>query len=95
MISAIFLELYIYIHFSHVNIYNPTINKSTKQNKLIISFPFLFLETPPPDNTDTLVEFVDMILKDQDYNHDGYIDYPEYISYYSKYDTKSEAETTP
>ena len=33
LISAIFLELYIYIHFPHVNIYNPTINKSTKQNK--------------------------------------------------------------
>ena len=38
------------------------------------------------DSTDTLVEFVDMILKDQDYNNDGYIDYPEYISYYSKFD---------
>ena len=29
-------------------------------------------------------EFVDMVLKDQDYNNDGYIDYPEYIQYYSK-----------
>ena len=38
------------------------------------------------DNTDTLVEFVDMILKDQDYNNDGYIDYPEYINYYAKFD---------
>lgn len=38
------------------------------------------------DSTDTLVEFVDMILKDQDYNNDGYIDYPEYINYYSKFD---------
>jgi len=39
-----------------------------------------------PDNADTLIEFVDMILKDQDYNNDGYIDYPEYINYYSKFD---------
>ena len=41
LISAIFLELYIYIyiyiHFPHVNIYNPTINKSTK--KYIYIFP--------------------------------------------------------
>ncbi|XP_065653990.1 multiple coagulation factor deficiency protein 2 homolog isoform X1 [Hydra vulgaris] len=43
-------------------------------------------ETPTVDNTETLVEFVDMILRDQDYNKDGYIDYPEYISYYSKYE---------
>ena len=37
-----------------------------------------------PDNTETLIEFVDMILKDQDFNNDGYIDYPEYVNYYSK-----------
>ena len=43
-----------------------------------------------PDQTDMLVEFVDMILKDQDFNKDGYIDYPEYISYYTKYETKPE-----
>lgn len=48
------------------------------------------------ENTDTLVEFVDMILKDQDFNKDGYIDYPEYISYYAKYESernKEEAKT--
>lgn len=45
------------------------------------------------DQTDTLVEFVDMILKDQDYNKDGYIDYPEYISYYTKFDEKNHAGT--
>ena len=38
------------------------------------------------DQTDTLVEFVDMVMKDQDLNDDGYIDYPEYISYYTKFD---------
>ena len=27
-----------------------------------------------------------MILKDQDFNKDGYIDYPEYISYYTKFE---------
>ena len=44
----------------------------------------------PTDATDTLIEFVDMILKDQDYNRDGYIDYPEYISYYTKFELKDE-----
>lgn len=29
-----------------------------------------------------------MILKDQDYNKDGYIDYPEYISYYTKFENE-------
>ena len=46
------------------------------------------------DQTETLVEFVDMILKDQDFNKDGYIDYPEYISYYTKFDAKNNDETT-
>jgi len=39
-----------------------------------------------------LVEFVDMILKDQDFNKDGYIDYPEYISYYTKYEQQHNEE---
>jgi len=38
------------------------------------------------DQTDTLVEFVDMVMKDQDLNDDGFIDYPEYINYYTKFD---------
>ena len=44
------------------------------------------------DNTDTLVEFVDMILKDQDNNNDGFIDYPEYISYYTKFEGTHQTE---
>ncbi len=49
------------------------------------------------DQTDTLVEFVDMVMKDQDVNDDGYVDYPEYISYYTKFDkdTHSEVSTDP
>ncbi|XP_065072269.1 multiple coagulation factor deficiency protein 2 homolog [Rhopilema esculentum] len=42
------------------------------------------------DQTDTLVEFVDMVMKDQDLNDDGYIDYPEYINYYTKFDKGSD-----
>lgn len=38
------------------------------------------------DQTDTLVEFVDMVMKDQDLNDDGFIDYPEYINYYTKFE---------
>ena len=34
-----------------------------------------------------------MILKDQDFNKDGYIDYPEYISYYTKFEAKNNEET--
>ncbi|XP_031572367.1 multiple coagulation factor deficiency protein 2 homolog [Actinia tenebrosa] len=32
-----------------------------------------------------LVDFVDMILTDQDVNKDGYITYPEFVSYMNKY----------
>ena len=42
----------------------------------------MFLETPPPDNTDTLVSYVDSFLKRVDYNNDGYIDYAEFITYH-------------
>ena len=36
------------------------------------------------DETDSLTDFVDMILKDQDSNNDGYVDYYEYMEYYTK-----------
>ena len=38
-----------------------------------------------------------MVMKDQDVNDDGYVDYPEYISYYTKFDkdTHSEVSTDP
>ena len=43
------------------------------------------------DQTETLVEFVDMVMKDQDLNDDGFIDYPEYINYYTKFDKVDDA----
>lgn len=46
------------------------------------------------DQTDTLVEFVDMVMRDQDVNDDGFIDYPEYISYYTKFDKESATPPT-
>eukprot|EP00794_Sanderia_malayensis_P016814 gene16814-18510_t len=45
------------------------------------------------DQTDTLVEFVDMVMKDQDVNDDGFIDYPEYISYYTKFDKDAKPDS--
>ena len=33
---------------------------------------------------ESLVDFVDLILKDQDYNNDGYIDLVEYYDYHSR-----------
>ena len=61
--------------------------QSTLEEFCMVSFSYYLA---PTDATDTLIEFVDMILKDQDYNRDGYIDYPEYISYYTKFELKDE-----
>ena len=34
-----------------------------------------------------------MVMKDQDLNDDGFIDYPEYISYYTKFDDSVKKDT--
>ena len=64
------------------------------KNFLKNNFHHSGVEHENTDQTDTLVEFVDMVMRDQDVNDDGFIDYPEYISYYTKFDKESATPPT-
>ncbi|KXJ16017.1 multiple coagulation factor deficiency protein 2 homolog [Exaiptasia diaphana] len=47
------------------------------------------------NSEESLVEFVDMILSDQDLNKDGFITYPEFITFMSKHQQNNAKNTEP
>ena len=52
---------------------------------LIILFHAIVDQQDAHNSEESLVEFVDIILSDQDTNKDGFITYPEFITFMSKH----------